>query len=226
VYKRQGQDVKRDNDGLSAGLGGVSYGINRHHYRARAKIVRYARHNKLDILGTLTYADQTSDFKQVQFDYYQFTRRLKRHLGYIPPQLGIPEQHKTGNYHIQTAHASFIPKTELASIWGHGFVEVRRFRASEGRSAAEGVGRYAAKSAGGYVSKSVGVTDRPPGAARFWQTQGFAPVPVVLEVDACSSYDVLRDLVAGGSLGEPTWIGSFEDVPQMICGRSIPLLAA
>lgn len=85
--------------------------------------------NELHI--TLTYAEKTTDFDKVNNDFKKFWNKLKYHYSNLE-FIRIIEPHADGAFHIHVLVKSnefkklFIPKNELLSLWGHGFVYVVR----------------------------------------------------------------------------------------------------
>ena len=176
--------------------------------RARGQIRRYAVVNGCTRLATLTRADQTKDPATMRRDFAAFTRRLR---GARPDLrwVRVFERHKSGALHVHVGLSGYIDKGELARLWGHGFVDVRKFRAGGRRESARAAARYLSK----YVSKEA-VAD--PGEHRYEVRQGFGArgVRVVswswdeLLADARSSGYVSGDPVyVWDSATDPAWLG-------------------
>lgn len=91
-----------------------------------------------ELFITLTYRGdlQTNDTKKVYEDYKNFMKRLKykfRDLSTID-YINVLEPHASGNFHMHAllrfndVESIFIPNTELAEIWGNGFVSVQSMK--------------------------------------------------------------------------------------------------
>lgn len=136
----------------------------------------YCAGNRLDRLGTLTYAGTgCHDPRQVRADIGEFWRSLRALLGGEPlPYVWVPEWHKTDHgLHVHFAVGRYVKRALIERAWGRGFVHIKRLtdlpvgstRWDEARKAAG----YLAK----YVSKSFD-TDLG-GLHRYDVAQGFKP---------------------------------------------------
>jgi hypothetical protein len=108
----------------------------------------------------------------LQRDVARFRRRLRaQHPGVA--LLTAYELHPGGHgWHVHVAMSGFVPKAKLATYWGQGFVDVRKFRSAEsGREAMRSLGRYVAK----YLSKDQEGGERPTGSHAYEVTQGTQP---------------------------------------------------
>ncbi len=65
--------------------------------RARGQVRRYCAANRLNRLGTLTYAEACHDPIQLRSDLAAFFRKLKAAVGSRLPYLWIPEWHPGGH---------------------------------------------------------------------------------------------------------------------------------
>lgn len=172
-----------------------------HDRRAGGRLRRYASENGCDRLVTLTYAEQTDDLRRVMADTSRFLRRLReRHpaIAYVR----VFERHASGNLHVHLAVNRWVAKTELAALWGHGFVDVRRKLAGKTGTRP---GREAARRAARYLSKYV-VKDpvRLPGGHRYEVRQGCQPGQRIVWVDGLDPAAALAQVL--DSLGaEPTY---------------------
>jgi hypothetical protein len=144
--------------------------------RARTKVRRYCAANRLNRLGTLTYAGAgVHDPRQVRGDAAAFFRQLREHLGEKPlPYVWVPEWHPGGHgLHLHFAVGRYINRSTIERAWGHGFVHIKLLgdlpvgsgRLEESRLAA----RYLAK----YVTKEP--EDSLAGLHRYEVAQGFQP---------------------------------------------------
>lgn len=86
-----------------------------------------------ELFVTLTYANQTSDHKQIHKDFKYFWDRLKTaYPSHGLEYISIVEPHASGMFHIHvlikatTADQLFIPNEVMEKIWGHGFTKTER----------------------------------------------------------------------------------------------------
>lgn len=84
---------------------------------------------------TLTYAENMTDTKQLYTDFRDFHKRFKRYCkvsGWAEPEyIVMMEPQQRGAWHAHLLYiwdtaAPFIPNDQLARIWGHGFVMVKK----------------------------------------------------------------------------------------------------
>ena len=148
--------------------------------RARGAVRRYCAENRLNRLGTLTYAGEgCHDPKVLRADVGAFFRRLRRQLGEPIPYLWAPEWHKTDHgLHVHFAVGRFIRRGWIEAAWGHGFVHIKLLgdlpAGSTSLSEARAAARYLAK----YVGKDLGPT--VGGLHRYEVAQGFQPTRVTV----------------------------------------------
>lgn len=96
--------------------------------RARSKVRRYCAANRLNRLGTLTYAgDGCHDPKALRNDLAVFFRSQRVSLGGDAfPYVWIPEWHKSGHgLHAHFAVGQFIGRRKVKDAWAHGFVHIK-----------------------------------------------------------------------------------------------------
>ena len=145
--------------------------------RARGKVRRYCAANRLNRLGTLTYAGAgCHDLDRLVADVGRFFRQLRAGLGGKPfAYVWVPEWHKTGHgLHVHFAVGRYIKRSLIEDAWGHGFVHIKLLGDLPVGSGSLGEARKAA----GYLSKYVGkafTDDRLPGRNRYDVAQGFQP---------------------------------------------------
>lgn len=147
--------------------------------RARSRLRRYCAANRLNRLGTLTYAgDGCHDTQKVRADIGTFFRALRGGLGGEPlAYVWVPEWHKTGHgLHVHFAVGRFVARALIDEAWGHGFVHIKLLG---GLPAGSGPVEEARKAAG-YLSKYVAKTFTDPAARvmdlhRYDVAQGFQP---------------------------------------------------
>lgn len=144
--------------------------------RARAKVRRYCAANRLNRLGTLTYAGQgCHDPREFRAHVGRFFRELRTGLGGESlAYLWVPEWHKSHGLHGHFAVGRFVPRSMIVAAWGRGFVSIKLLGdLPVGSGAIE-----EARKAAGYLSKYVGKSfdhRRVPGLHRYEVAQGFQP---------------------------------------------------
>jgi hypothetical protein len=150
--------------------------------RAKGRVRRYCAANRLNRLGTLTYAGAgCHDPRQVRADVGAFFRSLRRTLGGEPfPYLWVPEWHKTDHgLHVHFAVGQYVPRGDIKQAWGRGHVHIKLLgdlpvgagALGEARKAAGYLSKYVAKS---FTDDADGVK-RPKGLHRFDAAEDFAP---------------------------------------------------
>ena len=145
--------------------------------RARGQIRRYCTANRLNRLGTLTYAGEgCHDERALRADLGVFFRALRAAKGGEAfPYLWVPEWHKTDHgLHAHFAVGGFVRRRLIESAWGHGFVHIKLLGDLPVGSGVLAEARRAALYLAKYVAKEV---DRPkaPGLHRYEVAQGFEP---------------------------------------------------
>ena len=149
--------------------------------RARGAIRRYCAENRLNRLGTLTYAGEgCHDPAQAREDVARFFRRRRRSLGgQAFPYLWVPEWHPGGHgLHLHFAVGRYIGQPLIRETWGLGHVHIKLLgdlpvgsgTVEEARLSARYLGKYAGKALEG---------DRPAGLHRYEVAQGFKPVRLI-----------------------------------------------
>ncbi len=120
-----------------------------------ARLRRYCAANRLNRLGTLTYADANHDPIPVREHSGEFFRALRDSLDDDAlPFAWAPEWHKTGHgLHAQSAVGRYVKPTLIVEAWGRGFVHVKLIGSPVG-SGALGESRIAASYLSKYVAKS------------------------------------------------------------------------
>lgn len=78
----------------------------------------------------LTYAENMTDTKRLYKDTKNFIERMRKKVGHFEYIIAAEPQGR-GAWHnhmvmIFADKAPFIPNAEMASIWGHGFVKVKK----------------------------------------------------------------------------------------------------
>ena len=161
--------------------------------RARAKLRRYCTANRLNRLGTLTFAgDGCHDPAELRGYLSDFFRALRLALGGAAfPYVWVPEWHPKGHgLHVHFAVGRFIKRSLISEAWGHGFVHIKLL----GDLPVGSTNLSEARRAAGYLSKYVAKSFADPSARilglhRYDIAQGFLPLPVALS--GRSAADVL-----------------------------------
>ena len=144
--------------------------------RARGKVRRYCAANRLNRLGTLTYAGAgCHDPAQFREDLAGFFKRLRGSTGERFPYLWVPEWHKSGHgLHAHFAVGRYIQRSLIDAAWGRGFVHIKLLGDLPVGSAALGEARLAARYLSKYVGKDLGQGEAA-GLHRYEVAQGFQP---------------------------------------------------
>lgn len=182
--------------------------------RARARLRRYCVANRLNRLGTLTYAGEgCHDPASARRHAGQFFRRMRDGLGGDAlPYVWVPEWHKSGHgLHLHFAVGRYVPRRVIEEAWGGGFVHIKLLG-----DLPTGSGRLAeSRRAAGYLSKYVGkgfdddpAIRRPKGLHRFDCAEGFAPK--VTRLTAATRAEVIEQ-AASAMGGVPDYMWSSAD---------------
>lgn len=107
--------------------------------RATFKKLRYLINNnfsgrKNELFITLTYEENMQDTKRLYEDMKNFMKRLKYQFknSTTVDYLSVVEPQQRGAWHVHLLlrfndlSSVFIPSAELATLWGHGFVKIKR----------------------------------------------------------------------------------------------------
>ena len=151
-----------------------------HATRAKGRVRRYCRANRLRFLWTLTYAHEPSKREQVTADLRTLFRRLRMLFGRLPLLAVIERGTKTDRLHVHFAAGRFLSIEGVRRCWPHGIVHVGDPRKLPARVPARRLAAYLAK----YVAKDLDqdaegdAKDRAQGEHRYLVTQGFSPTAV------------------------------------------------
>jgi hypothetical protein len=171
--------------------------------RAKKKLRLYAAHNRLNRLGTLTYAGSgCHDPSVLREDVAAFFRALRDELGGSPlAYVWVPEWHKSDHgLHVHFAVGQFIARGKIASAWGRGFVHIKRLSDLPVGSTTWDEARRAA----GYLSKYVTKAFEPEGRGRvlglhrYEVAQGFQPTVLRLSGRSARELREKAEAVMGG----------------------------
>jgi hypothetical protein len=86
-----------------------------------------------EIMVTLTYKENMQDSKKLYKDMEKFVKKAKRALGEIK-YLAAVEPQERGAWHAHmlikqlNAHSTYWPASDVADLWGHGYVKVTRLQ--------------------------------------------------------------------------------------------------
>lgn len=151
---------------------------NSHGMRAKGKVRRYARHNRLCKLWTLTYAVEAPSLAAAGSDVQQFMRRLRRRYGAIPVVFVVELGEQKGRLHWHFAADRFLDVDEIRAMWPHGRINVAKLKWLKTQRPWRRLSLYLAK----YIAKGflrleegAGRYSREPGAHRYLVSQGFDP---------------------------------------------------
>ena len=183
--------------------------------RARGRLRRYCSANRLNRLGTLTYAGAgCHDVEKVRDDVADFFRNLRAGLGgEALPYVWVPEWHKTGHgLHLHFAVGRYVPRGLIVDAWGRGLVHIKLL----GNMGHGATSLDEARRAAGYLSKYVTKTFSDPdarvlGLHRYDVAQGYQPAKVSLYA---KSRDGLIDLASQTLESAPTKVWTSEDTPD------------
>lgn len=171
--------------------------------RARITIRRYAVHNRINRLVTVTIGDGAGchDRDEMIAKVRTFIRVLVSKYPALRYVYSL-EMHPGGHgYHVHLGVNVYVPKELIAQAWGHGYVDVRRLkgRAERGK-------REAYRAAAAYLSKYVVKAEdegRAFGKHRYERSQGNNPVEIRVE----ASFGACYEWVIGQLTSKP-WVWS------------------
>jgi hypothetical protein len=185
--------------------------------RARGRLRRYCAANRLNRLGTLTYAGEgCHDPRQVRADVARFFRELRRGLdGAQLPYVWVPEWHKSGHgLHLHFAIGRFVQRQVIARAWGHGFVHIKLLGDLPVGAGTLAQARKAAGYLSKYVTKDFEDVQRPAGFHRFDVAEGHQPRCVRLTgrsaddvIGQASAAHGARPVLRWSSAEVPDWHG-------------------
>ena len=151
--------------------------------RARAKIRRYGVANRLNRLGTLTYAGAgCHDGKQLRMHVAEFFKGLRPALGGDAfPYVWVPEWHPSGHgLHVHFAVGRYVPQTVIRDTWGRGHVHIKLLSNLPVGSGALAEARLAARYLCKYAGKGLDDERRESGLHRYEVAQGFQPERILV----------------------------------------------
>jgi hypothetical protein len=159
------------------------------------QIRRYARHNQLNRLLTLTYREAPADRGAVVRDLHDFFKCVRAHVGAIP-LVAVIERGRRGTrrLHVHLAFHGYLALADVRWWWWHGNVHLGDGRRCPYKPEVRRLSGYLAK----YVAKSTAADapeelERDRGVHRYLLTQGFQPPRI-------------RERFVTGTAGE-RWLG-------------------
>jgi hypothetical protein len=170
--------------------------------RARGRLRRYCAANRLNHLGTLTYAGEGNfDPRLARVHVGEFFRGLRTQLGgQSVPYVWVPEWHETHGLHLHFALPRFVRWQLIKRVWGRGGIDIKLIGdlpiGSGTLQEARIAGGYLAK----YVAKTFGDHEHLAGLHRYEVAQGFQPSRERL---VATSLDGLLDSVNARMGGTP-----------------------
>lgn len=180
--------------------------------RARGHVRRYAAANRLNRLGTLTYAESCREPVRLRADLADFFKRLRNGLGRAFPYVWVPEWHPGGHgLHAHFVVGRYIHYRAIRAAWGRGLVHIKLIGdlpvGSGAIEEARRAGRYVSK----YIGKDLGSAGEA-GLHRYDVAEGFGPK--VRKLRGPSLDDVLAQAIevmgrepveVWDSADEPVW---------------------
>lgn len=175
--------------------------------RARGRLRRYCAANRLNRLGTLTYAPPfCTDPALVRRHAGEFFRNLRTALGGKPfPYVWVPEFHADGTrFHLHFAIGRYVKRSLIEEAWGHGWVHIKLLG-----DVPVGAGKLGeARRAAGYLSKYVAKPfedSRIPHRHRYDVAQGFQPERIQIWGRTAAEVIELATEYFGGALPTSFW---------------------
>ncbi len=151
--------------------------------RARSKIRRYGVANRLNRLGTLTYAGAgCHDGRRLRADVAGFFKGLRPALGGEAfPYVWVPEWHPGGHgLHVHFAVGRYVPQPVIRDTWGRGHVHIKLLSDLPVGSGTLAEARLAVRYLCKYVGKGLDDERREAGLHRYEVAQGFQPERILV----------------------------------------------
>ena len=108
-------------------------------------------HPGLTKFVTLTFREHVTDRAEAMKEFKNFMKRLNyRQRAKNRPDikyLGVIEYTKIGriHFHVVLFNCAYIPKNELADVWGNGYVKINNIKGMDGSAVARYVTKYMVK---------------------------------------------------------------------------------
>jgi hypothetical protein len=181
--------------------------------RARAKVRRYCAANRLNRLGTLTYANACEDPQALRQDVAQFFIALRALLAVKAiPYLWVPEWHPGGHgLHVHFVVGRFVKRKLIERAWDRGIVHIKLIGDLPVGSGTLAEARQAARYVAPYTAKSADDTRRPPGLHRYEVGQGFQPRQVRVQAWTPEHAVGLASRNFGGTVPAVEWTSNDQE---------------
>lgn len=175
--------------------------------RARAKVRRYCAANRLNRLGTLTYAEACEDPLALREEMARFFVNLRELLGgKAMPYLWVPEWHPGGHgLHAHFVVARYVKRGLIEEAWGLGIVHIKLIGDLPVGSGTLAEARQAARYVAPYTAKSADDAKRPAGLHRYEVAQGFQPQKIQVQGWTVEHAAGSASRVFGGTVPAVTW---------------------
>jgi hypothetical protein len=178
--------------------------------RARTKVRRYCAANRLNRLGTLTYASNgCHDPRQVRADVAVFFKALRSGLGGRPlAYVWVPEWHASGHgLHVHFGVGRFVKRSLIEAAWGRGFVHIKALTDLPVGSTSLTEARRAAVYLSKYVAKTFdpGAGEHLRGLHRYEVGQGYQPPCTRVEGPSADAALARAVQVMGGRTPHLSW---------------------
>ncbi len=169
--------------------------------RAGSQMRRFIVANRLNRLGTLTYAPPfCRDPVVLRGHVAEFFVRLRQALGGKPfPYLWVPELHRDGErFHVHFVVGKWIERGKIEWAWrDRGHVHIKLLGDLPARSSGPAEARIAAKYTSKYLAKDLASLG---GLHRYEVAQNFQPARFALTAN--SDYEAVRMLIRDWFAGE------------------------
>jgi hypothetical protein len=139
---------------------------------------RYGVANRLNRLGTLTYAGEgCHDAAQLRREVGEFFKALRPALGGEPfPYVWVPQWHPGGHgLHVHFAVGRYVPQPVIRETWCRGHVHIKLLSDLPVGTGAVGEARVAARYLSKYLGKGLDDERHESGLHRYEVAQGFQP---------------------------------------------------
>lgn len=132
--------------------------------RSRRKVRRWCTHHQATRLATLTFAVEPGSLDEGWAAVEGFRRRLD--AANIKQPCIVPENgSRGGRLHFHAAMPEFVDREHLASLWGHGFVDIRKLKPKKLSRGSRMGGRDQARLVAGYVAAYIAKGQKQPAGA-------------------------------------------------------------
>jgi hypothetical protein len=119
--------------------------------RNRVRRLTLANFNENSKFFTATFAENITDMEFANYEFMKFIQRLKYHYGDFKYLVVVEFQDRGAIHYHMISDFGYIKHSELAKIWGNGFVWIRDLLKSNNGKPVDNVGAYIVK----YMNKDV-----------------------------------------------------------------------